>query len=307
MKLHYVNKLSPLHLLNPLSKMTWVASLFILTLVLDHPLVLLALFLFTLLPVLYSGTLRGWASIMRYSLLLCLSVIIINTLFNVNGSHVLWQSPWHVPVLGNPRLTLEALVFGLGMSLRLLALISAFTLLTLTTHPDDMLQALLKLKMPYKTVLVAALSTRFIPTLLDDAGRISDIQRSRGLETQRGNYFRRIKNHSAVLLPLLANSLDRTVQVAEAMEARGFGSGRKRCFFKPLKMSGLDALSIVFSLLALVPAAFLKWRGTGAYQYYPSLGEINIGPGEWTAIGLMLLLLSLLIPLGQLKKRWTLD
>jgi energy-coupling factor transport system permease protein len=307
MRLRYVNNNSPLHILNPLSKMAWVAGLFILTFILDHPLVLLVLFLATLLPVIYSGTIRGWASIMKYSLLLCLSVIIINTLFNVNGSHVIWELPWHIPVLGTPRVTLEALVFGLGMSFRLLALISAFTILTLTTHPDDMLQSLLKLKVPYKSVLVAALSTRFIPTLLDDAGRISDLQRSRGLETQRGNYFRRIKNHSAVLLPLLANSLDRTVQVAEAMEARGFGSGRQRRFFKPLKMTKADVISVIFSLLALVPAGLIKWQGAGTYQYYPSLGNINFGLSEWSALALIFLLLSLIIPLGQLKKRWTLD
>lgn len=307
MKLRYIETSSPLHLLNPLSKLTWVTCLFILTFILDHPLLLLGLFLATLLPVLYTGIIREWASLMKYSLFLCLSIIVINTLFNVNGSHILLELPWHIPVLGTPRFTLEALVFGIGMSLRLLTLISAFALLTLTTHPDDMLQSLLKLRFPYKSILVVALSTRFIPLLLDDAGRISDLQRSRGLETQRGNIFRRLKNHSAVLLPLLANSLDRTVQLAEAMESRGFGSGRNRTFFKPLNMTGADFLSVLISLLALLPAGLLKWWEMGTYQYYPSLGDISPGLNEWSAIISIILLFSLIVPLGQLKKRWIFD
>jgi energy-coupling factor transport system permease protein len=303
----YLDRDSPIHLLNPLCKLTWAVSLTILTLVLDHPLALLCLLLVTLPPVFSAGIIREWASFMKYSLLLCLTVIALNILFSYNGMHVLASIPWHIPIIGVPRITLEAIVFGLSMSLRLLAVVSAFTLLTLTVHPDDILQALLKLKIPYKSVLVAALSARFLPALVEDAGKISDLQRSRGLETQRGSLLRRIKNKAAVLAPLLVNSLDRTVQIAESMEARGFGSGNHRSFYKQLKLSRLDVLGLASSFLPLAPGILLRVRGEGFFQYYPSLGDFRLGLLAWTLLALTFLLFSLIVPLGTLKRRWEID
>jgi energy-coupling factor transport system permease protein len=307
MKFRYTDKDSPVHQLNPLTKLAWVMSLTVLTFILDHPLALLCLFLVTLLPVISAGIRREWASFMKFSLFLCLTIIIINVLFSYHGAHVLWKMPVRIPVVGVPQITLEAIVFGLSMSLRLLTLISAFTIFSLTVHPDDILQSMLKLKVPYKSVLVASLSTRFVPLLMDDAGRIRDLQRSRGLETDRGNILRRIKNQAAVLVPLLSNSLDRTVQLAEAMEARGFGSGHKRSFYKPLKLTGVDRLALTVSLLPVPAGILLRWWGEGVYQYYPSLGKINYGLFEWSMLAFVFCSLSLIIPLGQIKKRRAFD
>jgi energy-coupling factor transport system permease protein len=302
MNFSYSDRGSAIHLLNPLVKMGWVMSLVVLTFILEHPLALLGLFLVTLPPVIFAGVRREWSSFMRYSLLLCLTIIIINCLFSPHGDHVLLSSSLDLPVIGTPRVTLEALVFGLSMSLRLLAVISAFALFTLTVHPDDILQALLKLKMPYKSVLVAALSTRFVPLLIDDAERIRDLQRSRGLDTGSGNILRRTGKQAAVLVPLLSNSLDRTAQLAEAMEARGFGSGRGRSFYKPLKLSRLDKLALTFTLLPLVPAIALRLSGPGSYSYYPSLGPLDPDPLAWSLLALVLFLLGLIVPLATLQK-----
>jgi energy-coupling factor transport system permease protein len=201
----------------------------------------------------------------------------------------------------------EAVLFGVGMSLRLLAIISVFALLTFTTHPDDLMLSMIKMKLPYKSVLVTSLTTRFIPTLIDDVERISDVQRSRGLELDRGNLFWRIRSRMAIIIPLLSNSLDRTVQVAEAMEARAFGCGGRRTFYREVKQSKLDVWILMVSLLPLVIGIFMRWLGQGDYQYYPILEEMSFDGLEGSMLALLVLSLCLILPLAVIKKRVELD
>lgn len=307
MNFRYREKATVVHRLNPLCKLAWVICISMVALIFNHPIYLILLFLSTIPLVITARVWREWAASMKFTLYLCLMIVVINVLVSYHGAHILWQAPFRIPVVGVPIITLEALFFGVGMSLRLLTIISAFAILTLTIHPDDIMQALLKIKMPYKSILVISLSTRFVPTLVDDAKMISDIQRSRGLELDRGNLVQRIKRRSAVIIPLLSNSLDRTVQVAEAMEARAFGSGEKRVFYKVLNLHRLDILMLVFNCLPVVLAVLLRWQGMGDYQYYPTLGKIGLNGIEWSMLALVLILFWMIIPLAVVKKRLEFD
>jgi energy-coupling factor transport system permease protein len=250
---------------------------------------------------------REWASIMKFALYLCLAIIIINALLSSHGSHVLWQAPFRIPPLGAPVITLEAILFGLGMSLRLLTIISASTILTFSVHPDDIMLAMIKLKLPYKSVLVTSLSTRFIPTLIDDVERIGDVQRSRGLELERGNLIQKIRGHMAIVIPLLSNSLDRTVQVAQAMESRAFSSGDKRSFYKELRLGQVDVVVLIIGLFALAQGILMRWWGLGDYQYYPALEKVSLSGFESSLLVLLVFLLCAIVPLALLKKRIELD
>ena len=303
----YRDKGTAIHRLNPFVKLVWVAAIFVLSLVFNHPLYLLLLFLSTLPLVIAAKVWREWASVMKFALYLSLAIIIINAIVSYHGSHVLWQAPFRIPPLGAPIITLEAVFFGVGMSLRLLTIISAFTILTSAVHPDDIMLAMIKLKLPYKSVLVTSLSTRFIPTLIDDVERISDVQRSRGLELDRGNLVQKIRSRMAIIIPLLSNSLDRTVQVAEAMESRAFGSGDKRSFYKEIKLGRLDVPALISGFLPVVLGIFMRWWGHGDYQYYPTLEKISLDGFECSMLALLVFLLCMIVPLALLKKRIELD
>jgi energy-coupling factor transport system permease protein len=307
MNFRYREKDTAMHNLNPVCKMAWVVSVSVVALILNHPIFLVFLFLSTMPLVITARVWREWATSMKYTLYLCLMVVGINVLVSYHGSHVLWQAPFQIPVIGVPVITLEALFFGIGMSLRLLTIISAFTILTLTIHPDSIMQALLKIKIPYKSILVISLSTRFVPTLIDDAKVISDIQRSRGLELDQGNLIQKIKRRSAVIIPLLSNSLDRTVQVAEAMEARAFGFGKKRVFYQELNLNRLDILMLLFSFFPVLVGVLMRFWNMGDYQYYPTLGTIVPVGYEWLALILLLVLFIVILPLAVIKKRLEYD
>ena len=287
----YKDSDTAIHRLNPFCKLLWLVNILVFALIFDNPVYLVALFLATLPLVAAAGIVKEWLSVMKFTLYLGIAIVLINMLVSYHGAHILFEAPFRLPVVGVPTLTLEAAFFGVAMSLRLLAIISAFAVLTLTVHPDDLLVAMIKMKLPYKSVLVTSLSTRFIPALVEDAQCLSDVQRSRGLELDRGSLVQKIRSRMAIVIPLLSNSLDRTVQLSEAMESRAFGSGGKRTFYKPIRFAGRDALALTLGFLAAALGIFMRLWGYGDYQYYPALGGIGAGALEWSMLGLLVLLL----------------
>jgi len=303
----YRDKGTPVHKLNPFAKLAWTGSILILTLILNNPLFLLVLFLSTLPVVKVARVWGEWRSFMKLTLYLCAAIIIINALVSSHGSHVLIEAPFRMPVIGTPVITLEAIFYGVAMSLRLLAIISAFAILTFTVHPDDMMLTMIKMKLPYKSVLVTSLSTRFIPTLIDDTQRITDVQRSRGLELDKGKLTQRIRSRSSIVIALLSNSLDRTVQVAEAMESRAFGTGRGRTFYKDIKLTLVDVTTVVLALLPLALGIFMSLSGYGQYQYYPTIQRMSLSGLEWSLVALLVFILLAILPLAYLKQRVDLD
>lgn len=303
----FVDKGTTIHRLNPFAKIAWVISIMILVMIFDHP-VYLSLLLISTIPMIMMGKITGeWLSVFKYIIYMSVFIIIINALVMYRGSHVLVELPFRIPLLGTPRITLEAIFYGFMMSVRLLAIVSAFTVINLTVCPDDLLLAMIKMKLPYKSVLVTSMSTRFIPTLVDDMDRITDAHRTRGLEMDKGKLFARIKNRATILMPLLSNSLDRTIQIAEAMESRAFGQGRNRTFFKDIQITLFDWLTIAFGLLPLVIGILMRSRGYGSYQYYPVLEALSTDPTEWVLVALMLIILITAAPLSLLKRRIDLD
>jgi len=305
--LRYKDKGTVIHRLNPFAKLAWVGSVTLLAVIFEHPLFLLLLFLATLPVVILARAWREWVSLIRFVIYMSLVIVIINSLVMYHGTHVLLEFTFEIPTLGNPKITLEAICFGLGMSLRLLAIVSAFTVLNFTVHPDDLMLAMIKLKLPYKSVLAMSMSTRFIPTLAGDLERITDVQRARGLEMDKGRLRQKLKSRGAVLIPLLANSLDRTVQVAEAMESRAFGALKKRTYHREIRLGTYDLVTVCAAISPFFFGLYLRYLGYGGYRYYPSLQKIDPGQTGWLFLAALAVLLLLILPLAWRRRRYILD
>jgi len=303
----YRDRGTPVHRLNPFAKLAWLGSIIVLTLILDNPLFLILLFVSTLPVVKVARVWGEWRSSMRITAYLCGAIILINALVSSHGATVLFTFPFRIPVMGTPVITLEAIFYGAAMCLRLLAIISAFAILTFTVHPDDLMLAMIKVRLPYKSVLVTSLSTRFVPTLIDDNQRITDVQRSRGLELDRGRLASRVKSRASIVTALLSNSLDRAVQVAEAMESRAFGTGRGRTFYRDIKMTRTDIATVVFAFLPLALGIYLVASGILSYRYYPTAQAIEMSGTDWALFALMAVLLLMIMPLSYIKRRVDLD
>ena len=125
------------------------------------------------------------------------------------GSHPVWTGPI-VPVLGQLDVTREEVTSAALNALRLAAVGFAFAAYALLLDHDRLLQTV-------RFARPAALATRLMPTLERDAAGFVEALRGRGMEVSG------VRGRAALLSPLLASSLERGMNLAEAMEARGYG------------------------------------------------------------------------------------
>ena len=147
---------------------------------------------------------------------------------------------------------------GWMIFLRFILIISFSTLLTLTTTPlslSDAVESLLKpltvFRVPAHEIgLMLSLSLRFVPTLMDDTTRIMNAQKARGVDFGEGNIIQKVRSIIPILIPLFASSFKRADALAIAMEARGYQGGEGRTKYRRLSWNGRDTLSII-AILAL--------------------------------------------------------
>lgn len=150
-------------------------------------------------------------------------------------------------------------VKGLVISLRFCLLIMMTSLLTLTTTPieitdaiESLLHPLNKVKFPvHELALMMSISLRFIPTLMQETDKISKAQASRGVDFRTGPIKERIKAVIPLLVPLFVSAFQRAEELAMAMEARGYQGGEGRSKLRELKYRYRDILGgIIFVLIA---------------------------------------------------------
>jgi energy-coupling factor transport system permease protein len=160
------------------------------------------------------------------------------------GGVVYWEGP-EVPVIGQLDVTSEEISEALFQSLRLIAVGLAFAAYALLLDLDGLLLAGARLR---RSVLAVALATRLVPTLERDAAGYVEALRGRGLVVEG------VRGRARLISPLVAGSLERSLNLAESMEARGFGRpGRTRAPSPPWTV--LDRLAIVAAVAVVVMGA----------------------------------------------------
>ena len=157
---------------------------------------------------------------------------------------------------------------GVLLSLRLVLLIILSSLLTFTTSPIKLTDAMEKLLSPlakigvpsHELAMMMTIALRFIPTLLEETDKIIKAQKSRGADFESGNILKRLKNFVPVLVPLFLSSFRRADDLAMAMEARCYRGGEGRTHLKILKFSRADFFVgffvILFSALIIFVSNF---------------------------------------------------
>jgi energy-coupling factor transport system permease protein len=171
-----------------------------------------------------------------------LAVFLLTPFVSTIGWHVLWSGP-SVPVLGRLDVTREELHNGLFQGLRLTAVGLAFAAYALLLDHDRLVQAA---GFARRSVLAIALGTRLVPTLERDAAGLVEALRGRGVEVTGA------RGRARLVAPLLAGSLERALNLAEAMEARGYGRpGATRAPHPPWGVRERGALLLAGLLVAI--------------------------------------------------------
>jgi len=229
---------SPLHRLDPRSKLVMVivcsaASLLFLNIV---PLLIVLSCLVPLIAL--SHSLGRWFKSMRGLIFLVAFIVIFNTLL----SSV--QYPFS---------------YSIALALRLIALMTSFSLFFLTVQPDHLSQALIQMRVKFEFAFAMSMAMRYVPTLGQEAYAIMDAQKARGVELDKGNALKRIRNTVPIIVPLIIVSIRRALLIAESMESRGFGSTHKRTYMDCLYFRRSDWLVVAVSLVVLVFLVYVRF------------------------------------------------
>ena len=182
-------------------------------------------------------------------------LMLITALFN------LFLTPGEVVVsFWKLKITKEGIKLALLMAARLCFLIIGSSIMTLTTTPNQLTDALEKLLGPLKKIhvpvheisMMMSIALRFIPILLEETDKIMKAQIARGADFESGNLITRAKNLVPLLVPLFISAFRRANDLAMAMEARCYRGGEGRTKMKPLQYKKRDYLAYGMLVLYLI-------------------------------------------------------
>ena len=229
-----------------------------------HPLILSAALAAIVIAGVVAGVGREILRSLRFALPFALLIAVINPLVYPEGDTLLFRGG---EILGRQiDITLEATAAGVLNGLRVIVIVTAFGLMSAAVDPDELLRMFRRVS--YRSALTATLATRLVPVLARDATRMSDAARCRPHPPGRLTVGR----------AALSGALDRAVDVAAALEVRGYSLGG-RTARRPQAWSRHDwrvgAVAAVIALAAVAGAI----AGLGTVEAYPTL-QIETGPPE---------------------------
>ncbi len=267
--LFYRRLASPLHATRAGVGAIWALALTAAALILYNPLPLAALALAVLGAGACAGVGRQLASTLRTALIVGLPIVAINVLASREGLTV-FARLGNLGPFGEGDLTVEAVVYGAVIALKVTLLMLITTLASLAVDPDELLRGFRRLS--FRSALTASLATRMIPVLGADAQRLAEAQRTRPEDPARG-----VRGRVALLSAIVGGSLERAMEVAATLELRGFAvaaEGRPRPrrssdrrMRRPWSRHDLAFLCSTFAVIALALAGRLS--GAASFEAYP--------------------------------------
>ncbi|MDL2327200.1 energy-coupling factor transporter transmembrane protein EcfT [Ruminococcaceae bacterium OttesenSCG-928-A11] len=165
---------------------------------------------------------------------------VLNLLFNQSGQMLI--EFWIV------KITLGGVFYAIRMIVRIVCLVVGTGLLTYTTSPIVLTDAIERLLSPlsrlgfpaHELAMMMTIALRMIPTLIEETDKIMSAQKARGAELDTGNLLQRVRALVPVLIPLFLSAFRRADELATAMEARCYRGGDGRTRLRQLHITGRD-------------------------------------------------------------------
>jgi energy-coupling factor transport system permease protein len=225
--------ISPFHKLDPRVKLLISVEFFGISLIASSVTAIAIVLLAIIAVATLARSLKRIGRTMAFSLVFAVFIFAINLLFGLGP--------------------LKALTFAL----RFLAIISSTSIFFVTTSPDELEQIMKWVRVPRDIVFAFVTAVRFIPVVMLDAFQIMDAQKSRGLELEKGNLLKRMRNMIPILIPLVVNSVIRSGELAEAMESRGYGSSPRPTSLYRMYLRWYDWVALIASVAAFASALYI--------------------------------------------------
>ena len=254
----YRRRASPLHAAGAGAGCAYCLALALAALTVSNPVVLgtLALVVLAAGRAAHVGREVGRAAL--FALPLAIGIAVINALVSRNGLTVIVRLG-ELPILGDTDVTLEATVYGAILGLRAMTVIMCGALYTAAVDPDQVLALFRRLS--FRSALTATLATRMVPVLIRDSHRFADAQRCRP---------GRPPTRMTLLRAASSGVLDRALDIAAALEVRGFGSARR----PPARRRAYSRHDLQFGAVAVAVVALalaIRISGVAPFTAYPAL------------------------------------
>jgi energy-coupling factor transport system permease protein len=267
----YRRRASPLHSARAGAGCAYCLALGIAALMASNPIVLGAVALAVLSAGALAGVGRPLVRAALWGVPVALVVMLINALVSRDGLTVIIRLG-DLPLLGHTDVTLEATVYGAILGLRAVALILCGLLYTLAVDPDEVLR--LFRRVSFRSALSATLATRMVPILVRDGRRLAEAQRCRpGPPPSRLMLMR----------AACTGVLDRALDVAAALEVRGYGAARRPPAYRAA-YSRHDVAFMTAALLVVAVSIAARVSSAAAFSAYPEL-HVAAGPGALALAG----------------------
>lgn len=238
----YEESTSPLHSLDPRSKLLYAVLTIVGAMAINSTIVLLLILMVNLiLLALHRNLIIKFVLLLRGLAIFIVMIVAFNILVTLAFTKISIA---------------DAIWLQVKSVVRVVCVAIAILILLTTSTPWQIIQAFTKMGVPYTYVYPFIIALRFIPIVFTEMKNIYDAQRARGLEFEKGRLLERIRRAAAIIIPTIVCSVIRAKDLIEAMELRGFGYRRKRTFYKSIKFRMVDIVfTVVISAVYLTAIA----------------------------------------------------
>ncbi len=208
-----------------------------------------------------------WKSI-RALVFIVIFTAVLQLLYHSDGD-VLWR-----PFPGKEfAVTWDGVYSAVFLVLRIVALVVMSSLLTYTTSPTMLTDAIERLLSPLKVfhvkvhslAMMMTIALRFIPTLIEELDIIMNAQKARGAKLDAGKLSERLKSMVSIFIPLFVSAFRRAAELAVAMECRCYTDGANRSRLKIMRFSRLDLLWLFVHVAVVFAALFTSFYPMGSF------------------------------------------
>ena len=251
----YVDARTWVHRLDGRTKILCLLGLFSLSLIFSDPVYLLGLCAGVLALVLWAQSFHNLRKIWILLVLLFVYNVALWPFF-VEGTIPLFT-------IGGMIVMQEGVLHGMGMGLRLNAMLISGIVLLSATAIEELGEASNRLGVPRPLGFSLSLAFRWVPNLLGSIGAVIQAQRSRGLDVQSKGVFGKIRRYPPLIVPLIGHTLRQTNLLAMALESKGFGAGQVRHPLFVSKMSGPDFAALAVIAALVTGSLWMRLNGYG--------------------------------------------
>jgi energy-coupling factor transport system permease protein len=246
----FLDEDTPIHHLDPRTKLVSAVILFGICLCFNHPLYMAGISGGIMMAAVWARALSNFWRL-RYILLLLIFFSAVLWPFFIPGPTIWWA--W-----GPFQISRESVLYGLAMGLRLATFVGIGLIFLSTTRNEELTNGLIRMGVPYPLAFALSTALRLVPTFAGAGATIIQAQVSRGLDLETGSIFKRMGKFIPQAVPLFIYAIHHTNTLAMALESKGFDPKAKRTFYYEPKMRAVDYGVLGFFLLLLMGLLYMR-------------------------------------------------